>query len=130
MSRVKAKRQASTTDASKQRPNVVIFITDQERPTDLWMPKEWAQENLPTRKFLEKNGLSFTNAFANTNMCSSSRASFFTGTYPAQHGVDKLLTVTDNPFIRDQTQLSPDMFTIGDLLSDDYDVVYKGKWQG
>lgn len=128
MSRVKAKQQATTTEPSTQRPNVLIFITDQERPTDLWMPKEWAQDNLPTRKFLEQNGLSFTNAFANTNMCSSSRASFFTGLYPAQHGVDKLLTITINPFIRDETQLSPDLFTIGDLLSDDYDVVYKGKW--
>ena len=58
---------------SDRLPNVVILLTDQERSTDLWMPQEFVKnpDVLPTQNYLKDNGLSFTNAFTNTNMCSS-----------------------------------------------------------
>ncbi len=124
------------TDGNKsdRLPNVVILLTDQERSTDLWMPQEFVQnpDILPTQNYLKDNGLSFTNAFTNTNMCSSARATFFTGKFPAQHGVANLLADTNNPVINDQTQLNPDLPNLSTLLQEaGYaadNIFYKGKW--
>ena len=73
------------------RPNIVVIITDQERHPMHW-PAGWADANLPNRKRLADHGLSFTRSFCNTAMCSPSRSTFFTGLYPAQHGVTATLT--------------------------------------
>lgn len=119
---------------SDRLPNVVILLTDQERSTDLWMPQEFVKnpDVLPTQNYLKDNGLSFTNAFTNTNMCSSARATFFTGKFPAQHGVANLLADTNNPVINDQTQLNPDLPNLSTLLQEaGYaadNIFYKGKW--
>ena len=43
---------------------------------------------MPNEAELARTGLTFTNAFCNTAMCSPSRATLFTGRYPAEHGVD------------------------------------------
>ena len=97
------------------------------------MPQEFVQnpDILPTQNYLKDNGLSFTNAFTNTNMCSSSRATFFTGKFPAQHGVANLLADTNNPVINDQTQLNPDLPNLSTLLQEaGYaadNIFYKGK---
>ena len=55
-------------------------------------PEGWAEANLPARRRLMANGLHFTRAQCNTAACSSSRATFFTGLYPAQHGVKNLVS--------------------------------------
>ena len=47
---------------------------------------------MPNDAELARTGLSFTNAFCNTAMCSPSRATLFTGRYPAEHGVGLTLT--------------------------------------
>lgn len=54
-------------------------------------PDGWAEANLPARRRLMANGLHFTRAQCNTAACSSSRATFLTGLYPAQHGVKNLV---------------------------------------
>jgi arylsulfatase A-like enzyme len=119
---------------AKELPNIVILLTDQERTTDLWMPKSFAnsKEQLPAQNYLKDNGLSFSNAFTNTNMCSSARATFFTGKFPAQHGVRNLLSDVNNPVINDQVQLNPDLPNLATYLVDaGYDadnLFYKGKW--
>jgi arylsulfatase A-like enzyme len=81
------------TDFSRK-PNVLIVITDQEREVMHW-PTGWAEANLPARRRLMQNGLHFTRAQCNTAACSSSRATFFTGLYPAQHGVKNLIACND-----------------------------------
>ena len=119
---------------SNELPNIVIFLTDQERTTDLWMPQGFAtsHEQLPAQNYLKDNGLSFSNAFTNTNMCSSARATFFTGKFPAQHEVSNLLADTNNPVINDQIQLNPDLPNLATYLQEaGYDadnIFYKGKW--
>ena len=119
---------------SSDLPNIVILLTDQERTTDLWIPKGFAasEEHLPAQNYLKDNGLSFSNAFTNTNMCSSARATFFTGKFPAQHGVGNLLSDINNPVINDQVQLNPDLPNLATYLVDaGYDadnIFYKGKW--
>jgi choline-sulfatase len=108
--------------------NLVIFIRDQVKPEDLWLPRDWAKENLPTRQWLIDNGLSFENSFTNTAMCSSARATFFTGKYPAQHELELLLSDIENPILDSEVQLNPDLPTLGTVLGDlGYDVSFFGK---
>ena len=70
-------------------PNILLVITDQQRQPRHW-PEDpgWLGELMPNEAELARTGLSFTNAFCNTAMCSPSRATLFTGRYPAEHGVD------------------------------------------
>ena len=83
----------STLDLGRK-PNLLILITDQEREVMHW-PAGWAEANLPARQRLLQHGLRFTRAQCNTAACSSSRATFFTGLYPAQHGVRNLVACND-----------------------------------
>ena len=119
----------ATAESSTERPpNLVVFIRDQVKPEDLWLPRDWAKENLPTRRWLLDNGLSFENSFTNTAMCSSARATFFTGKFPSQHEVGLLLSDIENPVLDSQIQLNPDLPTLGNVLLDQgYDVSFFGK---
>ena len=77
-------------------PNMVLLITDQQRAPRHW-PDEpgWLAELMPNDAELARTGLTFTNAFCATAMCSPSRATLFTGRYPADHGVELTLTAAD-----------------------------------
>ena len=113
-----------------RKPNILILITDQEREVMHW-PAGWAEANLPARTRLLEHGLQFTNAQCNTAACSSSRATFFTGLYPSQHGVKNLIAC-DKPNDRAQSLLPvlpsrlPNLATI--LADGGYHVVLKGKF--
>jgi choline-sulfatase len=73
-----------------RKPNLLVIVTDQERELMHW-PDGWAEANLPARNRLLERGLRFTRAQCNTAACSASRATFFTGLYPAQHGVKNII---------------------------------------
>jgi choline-sulfatase len=77
-------------------PNILLVITDQQRYPRHW-PQDpgWLRELMPNEAELARTGLTFTNAFCNTAMCSPSRATLFTGRYPAEHGVRLTLTAAD-----------------------------------
>ncbi len=81
---------------SAARPNVLLLITDQQRQPRHW-PDEpgWLRELMPNGAELARTGLSFNNGFCNSAMCSPSRATLFTGRYPAEHGVKLTLTAAD-----------------------------------
>ena len=111
--------------------NLIIFIRDQVKPTDLWFPRGWEDENLPTQSWLKNNGLSFSNSFTNTSMCSVSRSTFFTSKYPAQHQADLILSDIKNPILDSQVQLNPDLPNLGNILTQDsvgYDASFFGKF--
>jgi choline-sulfatase len=116
------------TDFSRK-PNVVIIITDQEREVMHW-PAGWAEANLPSLQRLRANGLQFTNAQCNTAACSSSRATFLTGLYPAQHGVKNLVS-SNKPEDHGQRRAGflssnlPNLATV--MAAAGYHVVLKGK---
>lgn len=61
-----------------RRPNILLIVTDQEREVMHW-PEGWADEDLPARRRLLKNGLHFTRAHCNAIACSPSRATLMTG---------------------------------------------------
>jgi arylsulfatase A-like enzyme len=77
-------------------PNILLVITDQQRYPRHW-PQDpgWLGELMPNEAELARTGLTFTNAFCNTAMCSPSRATLLTGRYPAEHGVTLTLTAAD-----------------------------------
>lgn len=119
--------------------NVIIFLTDQERATQNF-PENWEENNLPGLTRLKKNGLTFTNAFTNSCMCSPARSTFMSGVLPATHGVKYTLEEDMDAENYDQVELplppnSPresegmKLKNIATVMSAaGYDVVYKGKW--
>ena len=78
------------------RPNLLLLITDQQRYPRHW-PDEpgWMRALMPNDAELARTGLSFTHAFCNTCMCTPSRATLYSGQFPAQHGLPLTLTMGD-----------------------------------
>jgi choline-sulfatase len=111
--------------------NVVLFVTDQQRAI-MDFPGNWAKENLPGFTQLKNNGLSFERAFCNSCMCSPSRATLFTGYFPAQHGVKYTLEEDMSPFNNPpnpQVPLPLDLPNLATVMSAaGYHVPFKGKW--
>ena len=114
-----------------RKPNLLIIMTDQQR-TQQHFPADWSEKNLPSMNRLKKNGLSFDANFCNTCMCSPSRASFFTSTYPAEHGVKEVLNTAGeggNDTYTMQNILRANYQNMAKILETaGYNVVYKGKW--
>jgi arylsulfatase A-like enzyme len=90
------------------KPNIVLLITDQQRRPRHW-PDEpgWLRQLMPNDAELARTGISFANGFCNASMCSPSRATLFTGVYPAEHGVTLTLTQAD---LRPNPRHAPDTF--------------------
>ena len=109
------------------KPDFIFIITDQERATQHF-PPNWEKNNLKTLTFLKENGFSFDKAFCNTCMCSPSRSTLLTGTYPAQHQVSQTLT-TGGDFSAVESTLNNQTTNIARILQPlGYDVQYRGKW--
>jgi choline-sulfatase len=96
-------------------PNVIVLITDQERQPRHWPDDPgWLEALMPNDAALRRTGLTFTNAFCNTAMCSPSRATLLTGRFPAEHGVELTLTgAKPRPDPRNSLAV---LATMGDLL--------------
>jgi arylsulfatase A-like enzyme len=114
----------------QRKPNILLIVTDQEREVMHW-PAGWAEANLQARNRLLAHGLQFTQAQCNTAACSPSRATLFTGLYPAQHGVKHVIQCND-PKSAVQRHLPilpshlPNLATV--LAAAGYHVVLKGKF--
>ncbi len=93
--------------------NLLLILSDQERAIR-WFPAGWEAQNLPTMTRLKHNGLTFSNAFTTTSMCSPSRNTLFTGLFPAQHRLVDTLTEFEDQ--ESQRQLDPTL-NPHDLLS-------------
>jgi len=68
--------------SAEARPNILVVMTDDQAA-------EGTLEIMPsTRKLVGARGITFRDAHATTPMCCPSRASFFTGRYVHNHGVN------------------------------------------
>ena len=76
------------------RPNILVIMAD-----DLaaWMCGCYGNKEIRTPNIdsLARSGIRFANGYVATPICSASRATFFTGRLPRQHGIQDFLT--DNP---------------------------------
>ncbi len=103
-------------------PNILIFMTDQERD-DVVRPDHPCLTPNATR--LAREGILFTDAYCPTAHCCPSRATFMTGLYPSRHGV---FNNVSNP-TRLSVGLNPGIATFGEQLrAAGYSLAYAGKW--
>lgn len=110
-----------------EKPDLIFIITDQERAT-MHFPEGWEEQNLKSMTFLKNRGFSFDKAFCNTCMCSPSRSTLLTGTYPAQHQVTETLT-EGGPYSAVEIELDPQYPNLARMLEPlGYDCQWRGKW--
>jgi arylsulfatase A-like enzyme len=114
------------------RPNILVIMAD-----DLaaWMCGCYGNKEIRTPNIdgLARSGIRFANGFVATPICSASRATFFTGRLPRQHGIHDFLT--ENPVENPpQGQKAPPPsfdkeIMISDVLAGaGYNCGYAGKW--
>jgi len=107
---------------SADRPNILIFMTDQEQAQVTLPDHPCKTPNLD--KFAQE-GIRFNYAYPPMAHCCPSRASLMTGLYPSQHGIYN--NVLNNQAIH--TSLYPGVETFSEKLeSAGYDLYYCGKW--
>lgn len=119
---------AAASKPSVKGMNIVVFITDQERAIQHF-PPGWAHRNLPGLTRLQRNGLTFENAFCNACMCSPTRACLMTGYFTAQNGVKYTLETNMPDDKYPQVALPQNFKNLATVMAAaGYNVVYKGKW--
>jgi choline-sulfatase len=115
-----------------QRPNILVIMADD---LGAWMLGCYGNKEIRTPNIdnLARGGLRFTNAFCTTPICSPSRATFFTGRTPSQHGIHDFLDAApiENP--PQGQKEAPASFASEVMISDllaraGYNCGYVGKW--
>lgn len=109
-------------DATMNRPNIVVFMTDQQNASTIRNSSQAIMPNV--RNFLEEAML-FEESYCPAPHCCPSRASFFTGLFPAEHGVWNNVLV-DNAISRtvfDNVMMFPE-----ELKKAGYTNLFAGKW--
>src|SRR5210317_860394 len=103
----------------KDRPNVVVVFTDDQRWDCLGVArKPLLGMKTPHLDRLAREGAQFENMFVTTSLCSPSRASFLSGLYAHSHGV--MNNFTDYPV---------DLASYPRRLQEEgYNTAYIGKW--
>ena len=109
-------------EVKMSKPNFLIFMTDHQRGD---MQPPFKNVHTPNMERLYKNGVSFTNTYCPSPHCCPSRATFFSGLYPSEHGVWNNVNVSN--------ALSRGLFDNVRLFSEDlkdagYDLFFSGKW--
>lgn len=105
-----------------KRPNILVFMTDQQRG-DTILPESICKT--PNLDRFRKRALQFSNAYCPSPHCCPSRATFFSGLYPSEHGVWHNVEV-NNAISRstfDGVELFPEH-----LQRVGYETYFSGKW--
>ena len=109
----------------RNRPNVLLIITDQQRYGTLGCTGQ-DQIATPNIDRLAENGMLFERAFCTTPICTPSRASLLTGLFPHTHGL--VANHQQRPG-SEQMNLGDDLKVIADYLKPEgYLCGYAGKW--
>lgn len=126
--------QAGFAQSETERPNIVFIVVDDLGGTDLPAYGHPFNET-PNMDLLRQQGMLFTNAYASSPVCSSSRAAIFTGQHPARVGITDFIPGHWRPFEevtvpRNTPQHLPvETPTMGELFkSAGYRTGYFGKW--
>jgi arylsulfatase len=97
-------------------PNIIVIIADQLRRDALGCFGNTMVDTAAIDS-LARRGTRFDNCYATQPVCAPARASILTGLYPQRHGV-----------ITNGLNLSPDTAVLAQLLPEDYECGYFGKW--
>lgn len=106
----------------KAKPNILIFMTDHQRGDTV---HPYNKAIMPNVNSLAANGITFKNAYCPSPHCCPSRATFFTGLYPSEHGVFNNVDV-GNTLSRGLNK-GVELFSEY-MKKDDYIMDYSGKW--
>ena len=106
------------------RPNVVLFMTDQQRGATV-LPEHRLKAHTPHLDALRADGVTFSRAYTVSPHCCPSRTSFFTGLYPTEHGVWNNVQVA-NALSRGPVEDTP--FWSTTLRDAGYQLGFVGKW--
>lgn len=103
-------------------PNIIVFMTDHQRGDTILTH---GPVHTPNIDRFRKHAVAFSNAWCPSPHCCPSRASFFSGLYPSQHGVWNNVNVgnalSHRPF--DTVRLFSQ-----DLKEAGYRLYFSGKW--
>jgi N-acetylglucosamine-6-sulfatase len=102
-----------------ERPNVLLIVVDDLAAGVVGSRSRFPFLETPQLERLEREGVSFPQAFVPTAVCSPSRASLLTGTYAHTHGV----RVNDTQDLGDAPPNFPAL-----LKGAGYDTGFVGKW--
>jgi arylsulfatase A-like enzyme len=107
---------------SHKRPNILIFMTDQQQGATVLPEHPCYTPNLDR---LAAEGITFTNVLCPAPHCCPVRASFMSGLYPSRHGVfNNVNTQTAIHY-----NLNPGTTLFSEELQDaGYQLAYSGKW--
>jgi len=105
-----------------KRPNILVFMTDHQRGDTMFREKGTIMPNLNR---LMENGVTFSEAFCPMPHCCPSRATFFSGLYPSEHGVwnNLMNTMALSKGLNSGVRLFSE-----DLKEAGYNMGYAGKW--
>ncbi len=103
-------------------PNILIFMTDQERG-DVVHPDHPCITPNATR--LAQEGIRFSQSYCSSPHCCPSRATFMTGLYPSRHGVYNNVS---NPSAINRTVFEGVTMFSEHLQDAGYHLAYTGKW--
>ena len=103
----------------RKRPNILIFVTDQQHASTIGEQDFCLMPNLNR---LIDQGVRFDHAYTTTPMCTPARSSLVTGLYPHQHKLIYNFSEADNYSLNG-------VETIGSALAaEGYCTAYAGKW--
>ena len=105
-----------------KRPNILVFMTDQQLGDTILPTSRVLTPNLDR---LKARGVQFTQAYCPSPHCCPSRASFFTGLYPSEHGVWHNVEVNNaiSRDVYDNITMFPE-----ELKAAGYNTYFSGKW--
>ncbi len=104
------------------KPNIVVFMTDQQNASTVCPDSPAKTPNLDA---FRKKATQFTQCYTTSPHCCPSRAGFFSGLYPSEHGVWNNVEV-DGALTRglfDDVTLFPEQ-----LQAEGYHTMFSGKW--
>lgn len=112
----------SKSEDMAMKPNILIFMTDQQRGDSI---SPYGKAKTPNLDKFCHEGIVFSEAYTASPHCCPSRATFFSGLYPSQHGVWNNVSIGNaiSRGLYDGVRLwSEDMKDAG------YDLYFHGKW--
>ncbi|MEJ1154653.1 sulfatase-like hydrolase/transferase [Microbacterium marmarense] len=104
--------------------NVLVFMTDQQRGATV-LPGHRLKAKTPRLDEFRQQAVTFSRSYTPSPHCCPSRASFFTGLYPSQHGVWNNVNLT-NALSRGPRPGTE--FWSNSFARSGYDLVFSGKW--